>query len=64
MTTLAQYERARAALAEATRVDQVLPILDEVAHVRLYARQIQDRALLADATEFQMRSGTSLLVQI
>ena len=55
MTTLAQYERARAALAEATKVDQVLGIHDEVEHIKLYAQQIRDQALLADASEFQMR---------
>lgn len=55
MTTLVQYERARAALAEATRVDQVLSLRDEVGHIRLYARQIRDRALMADAAEFQLR---------
>lgn len=55
MTTLAQYDLARRALAEATRVDQVLPLRDEVEHIKLYARQIRDRALLADASVFQMR---------
>jgi hypothetical protein len=55
MTMLAQYAAARTALAEATRIDQVLSLRDETAHVKLYARQIRDRTLLADATEFQMR---------
>ena len=55
MTTLAQYDRARAALAEATRIDEVLPIRDEIEHIKLYARQINDEALLADASAFQMR---------
>lgn len=55
MTMLAQYHAARAALAEATRVDEVLSIRDEMEHVRLYAKQIKDRTLLADASEFQMR---------
>lgn len=55
MTTLAQYERARASLAEATRIDEVLSIHDEVEHIKLYAKQIKDQALLADASEFQMR---------
>lgn len=64
MTTLAQYDRARAALAEATRIDQVLPILDEIEHVKLYARQIEDQDLLADAGEFQMRAERRLGIVI
>lgn len=64
MTTLAQYERARAALAEATRIDQVLPLLDEVEHVKLYAKQIDDRELLADASAFQMKAERRLGVVI
>lgn len=64
MTTLAQYEHARAALAEATRIDQVLPILDEVEHVKLYARQIADRELLADASAFQMKAERRLGIVI
>lgn len=55
MTALAIYERARAALAEATRVDQVLSIRDEMAHAKLYAQQIKDRALMAEAAEIQLR---------
>jgi N6-adenosine-specific RNA methylase IME4 len=64
MTTLAQYDHARAALAEATRIDQVLPILDEVEHVKLYARQIADRELLADASAFQMKAERRLGIVI
>jgi len=64
MTTLAQYERARAALAEATRIEQVLPILDEVEHVKLYARQIADRELLAEASVFQARAERRLGIVI
>ncbi|MES5483607.1 MT-A70 family methyltransferase [Bradyrhizobium sp. INPA03-11B] len=60
MTLLAAYDRARTALAEATKIDQVLAIRDELEHVKLYARQIQDRALLADATVIQMRSERRL----
>lgn len=52
---LAQYERACAALAKATRIDQVLPLRDEIEHVKLYAKRIRDRDLLTDATVFQMR---------
>jgi N6-adenosine-specific RNA methylase IME4 len=58
MMLLAQYDRALVALGEAlqaTRVDRVLASRDEIEHVKLHARQIRDRALLADATEFQMR---------
>lgn len=55
MTTLAQYDRARLALAEATKVDQVMSVRDEIEHVKLYAKQIRDRTLLADASVFQMR---------
>lgn len=64
MTTLAQYERARAALAEATKPDQILPIRDEVEHLKLYARQIKDRALLAEAHAFQLRVERKLGVVI
>lgn len=60
MTMLAQYERARAALAEATKVEEVLSIRDELSHIKLYARQIRDRALLADATEVQLRAERRL----
>jgi hypothetical protein len=60
MTSLIQYERARAALAEATRVDEVLSIRDEVEHLKLYAKQINDRALLVDATDFQLRTERKL----
>lgn len=55
MTMLVQYERARAALAEATRIDEVMSIRDEMAHAKLYARQIKDRELMAEAAEIQMR---------
>jgi N6-adenosine-specific RNA methylase IME4 len=64
MTTLAQYEHARHALADATRIDQVLPILDEIEHVKLYAKQIADRELLADASTFQMRAERRLGIVI
>lgn len=55
MTTLAQYDIARQALAEATRVEQVLSLRDEVEHIKLHARQINDRVLMAEAMAFQLR---------
>ena len=60
MTSLVQYERARAALAEATRIDEVLPIRDQMEHLKLHARHVQDRLLLADATEIQIRAERKL----
>lgn len=60
MTQLAAYDRARVALAEATRVDEVLSIRDEMQHVKLYARQIQDKALLEDAIVLQTRTERRL----
>jgi len=55
VTTLAQYSAARAALAEAARVEQVMHVRDEVEHLKLYARQIKDRSLMAEALEMQLR---------
>jgi N6-adenosine-specific RNA methylase IME4 len=55
MTMLVQYDRACAILAEATRVDEVLHVRDEMEHIKLHARQIRDRELMAAAAEFQMR---------
>lgn len=58
MTMLASYDRAMAALASAlksTEVKTVLASRDELDHVKLHAKRVRDRALLADATEFQMR---------
>lgn len=60
MTLLAAYDRARVALAEATTVGEMLSIRDELEHVKLYARQIQDKALLADAVVVQMRAERRL----
>lgn len=64
MTQLVQYERARAALAEASRIEQVLPLCDEVAHIKLYAKQIRDRELMAEASALQLRIERRLGVLI
>lgn len=58
MTMLAQYDRAMAALAAAlksTNVEKVLSNRDTLEAVKSHAKRVQDRMLLADATEFQMR---------
>lgn len=60
MTTLAQYSRAEKALEKATRVDEILPLLDDVAHLKLHAQKIKDRSLLARANAFQERAERRL----
>ncbi len=56
MNLLAVYERICTELAEATQVREVLQIRDDLDHVKLHARKIRDRAMLAEATVFQMRA--------
>jgi hypothetical protein len=60
MTLLAAYDRARTAIAEAKTVKATLAIRDQLDHVRLHAKQVQDRELLADATELQLRTERHL----
>jgi N6-adenosine-specific RNA methylase IME4 len=60
MTLLAAYDRARAALQEATQISEVLAIRAELDHVKLHARHIQDRVVLAEATVLQMRAERHL----
>jgi N6-adenosine-specific RNA methylase IME4 len=55
---LVQYDRAMTALSEAlasTHVDVVLNGRDELEAVKAHAKRIQDRELLANASEYQMR---------
>lgn len=57
MTMLAAYDQARAALAAAmasTQVSTVLASREELEHLKLHARLIKDRTLLAEAIEYQM----------
>jgi N6-adenosine-specific RNA methylase IME4 len=60
MNLLVAYDRARAAIAEAKTVKATLEIRDQIEHVKLHARQVQDRDLLADATELQLRTERHL----
>jgi len=60
MTALASYHAARLALADVSRIDEAMELRDEMEHVKLYARQVKDRSLMADATEIQMRAERRL----
>lgn len=60
MTSLAQYERARAALAEIRTLPEAVTFVRGIEHLRLHARQVQDRTLMAEAAEIQFRAEVRL----
>jgi len=67
MTLLAAYDRAFAALAEAAlqlsdakTIGEVMDVKNGVEHIRLYARQLKDKELLAKAVEVELRTERRL----
>ena len=66
MTSLALYEKARAALAKATRIDEVMEVKVEVEHIKLYAKQIKDqrRTCRSRVTPISAFIGTKRLFPI
>ncbi len=59
-TGLLIYDTAVTALAEAVHVDEVMRVKSASEQMKLYARQAKDPAMLANATEIQMRAKRKL----
>lgn len=60
MTNLALFSVAKEALAELRRTDEVKDVRDKAEQMKLYGRQINDRSIIADATEVILRAERRL----
>ncbi len=60
MNLLVAYDRARAAIAEAKTVKAVLDVRDQIAHLKLHAKQVQDREMMVEAIDLQLRADRYL----
>jgi len=60
MNALYRYDHARRLLAEARTIDEVKDVIDRAERMRLYARQANDRQLMADAADIQLRATERL----
>ena len=61
---LVKYEAARAALAAACRVDEVVKVRQWAEQLKLRARQAMDHSMIADAAELQMTAERRLGVML
>jgi len=54
------YHALCQALADAKLIEDVLPLLDQIEHVKLYAKQVRNQELKADAEVYQLRAERRL----